>query len=395
MPQVVTPFNPRPHLSVLDEVFVEQARARLVEVGRTHVPLNRETQRVLVQLSEELFALWARGFTSEEISALLGQSNIGLSAETLREYFDQVQVGRMATLERQFAVNLSSKSNGANHRTTLIEQGLRLALQDGNGLVLHYQPQVHSASGEVLGAEALVRWRHNDILMPPDEFIPIAEESELILEVGEWVLREACREAKRWQALGLGGQRGIKMGVNLSVKQLTGGLVDLVHGVLCDTGLPTNLLGLEVTEGSIVGSNSMEVLHKLSSSGIHLSIDDFGTGYSCLSQLKDMPLDTVKIDQSFVRSLGRGEVPTLVVEAIINLAHKLNKTTLAEGVETWEQAQALERMGCSVCQGSYYAMPLPANAFVRFVSDQTDSRQAHRAISPADTSSTRPSGPLK
>lgn len=369
MPQVLT-LNHRLHLSVLDEVFVEQARARLLEVDRTHDPLNSKTQRVLGQLSEELFALWARGFTSGEISALLGQSNIALSEDTLKEHFAQSQARRLATFQLQLTSSIHSKRSDHHHRRTLIEHGLRKALRNGRGLFLHYQPQVHSATGEVLGAEALVRWRSDGIQIPPAEFIPIAEESDLILEVGEWVLREACREAKRWQTLGLGGHRGINIGVNLSARQLTGTLVDLVHGVLCDVGLPTRLLCLEVTEGSIVGPNAMEELRKLGNSGVHLSIDDFGTGYSSLSQLKDMPLDTVKIDKSFVESLGRGEAPTSVVEAIINLAHKLKMDTVAEGVETLEQSQALARMGCSVCQGHYYSVPLSANAFVRFISER-------------------------
>ena len=167
--------------------------------------------------------------------------------------------------------------------------------------------------------------------------------------------------------MGLGGAAGIKVGVNLSVKQFTHGLTDMVHSVLCDIDLATNLLGLEITESAILHADSLAVLHKLSRSGMHLSIDDFGTGYSSLSHLRDMPLNTVKIDQSFVRSLGSSEVPTLVLESIIQLAHKLKMDTLAEGVETLEQALALQRLGCSVCQGFFYAEPLPAEAFIEFV----------------------------
>lgn len=247
----------------------------------------------------------------------------------------------------------------------MIERGLRASLSEGRGLKLHYQPQVDMLTGDVIGAEALVRWEFNGGIVYPADFIPVAESSGLIVQIGEWVLLEACREARRWHSMGLGGERGIKVGVNLSVKQFSDSLPQLVHSILWETGLPTNLLGLEITESFLVGNGSLDMLHALRDSGIHLSIDDFGIGYSCLAQLKDLPLDTIKIDRAFVQDLGKGR-KAAVVETIIDLAKKLGMATLAEGVETLAQAEALIGMGCSVCQGHLYSGPISGERFVAF-----------------------------
>lgn len=250
-------------------------------------------------------------------------------------------------------------------RAAFIERNLRQALLD-DAFFLRYQPQVNMYTGEVVGAEALVRWNLNGNIIHPGEFIPVAEKSGLIVQVGEWVLREACREAKRWQLMGLGGEQGLKIDVNLSVKQLLDGFPDVIQRVLSNTGLETRLLGLEITESIFADRDSMAVLHALKKNGIHLSIDDFGTGYSCLSQLKNLPLNTIKIDRTFVMDLGHEDISSVVVETIINLAHKLKMDTVAEGVETKEQAEILKKMGCAVCQGFLYSKPLPADDFLQF-----------------------------
>lgn len=345
--------------------FLEGVKEALFLVGHSHTPSNSREHALLDKLVDRLFLLRSKGFQFYEISLFLQQCGIDFLPETIRDYYYHAQEKRLVACEQHISDYSRLEWNAAAERTAIIERGLRQALKDESGLLLHYQPQVDLLTGEVLGAEALVRWQFNGVLVPPAEFIPVAEGSGLIAPIGEWVLREACREAKRWQSIGLGGGQGIKVGVNLSVKQFSDTLPDMIHGILCDTGLPTNLLGLEITESFLVGNDSLGMLHSLRDSGIKLSIDDFGIGYSCLSQLKDLPLDTIKIDRTFVHDLGQGRDAT-VAETIIDLAHKLGVKTLAEGVETVAQSEALKELGCSVCQGFLYSKPLPGDWFVEY-----------------------------
>lgn len=348
--------------------FLDDVDARLSLIERTVIPPSAKMRQVLDRLSSRLFQLHEKGFTCKEIAGLLESYNIRVSAEMVKDYISHAQTKRLMSCEETIAHSYKPEWNAALERTALIERGLRQALRDERGLVLMYQPQVDIMTGEILGAEALLRWNFNGTMIRPVEFIPVAEAAGLIVPIGEWVLREACREAKRWQTMGFGGRRGIKMGVNLSVKQFSEKLPDIVHGILCDTNLPADMLGLEITESFLVGNGSLTVLNALRNSGIHLSIDDFGTGYSCLSHLKDLPLDTIKIDRAFVSDLGHGGSSSAVVSAIIDLAAKLNMDTLAEGVETPAQALALTAMGCRVCQGYLFSRPLSSGDFVEFLS---------------------------
>lgn len=367
MPHTMSPppFS-APSLDV-DQVLLKTISDQLMRIEQTVKPAQHTAQGVLGYLSEQLLGMYAKGFTFEQIASFMAQCNVELDALTLKAHFGQLWANRLATCEQKLASYQMQGWNAANERTAFIERGLRQALKDGNGLILHYQPQVDMHSGKVVGAEALVRWMCKGTLMSPAEFIPVAEATGLITDVGLWVLREACNEAKRWQQLGLGDGEGLKIGVNLSVKQLSDSLPDMVHDVLCNSGLPTRLLGLEITESFLADKHSLDLLQTLRDSGIHLSIDDFGTGYSCLSQLNKLPLDTIKIDRSFVVGLVQNGEPAPVVEAIINLAHKLDMNTLAEGVETHQQARALMDMGCSMCQGFLYSKALPSADFVQFV----------------------------
>jgi len=234
--------------------------------------------------------------------------------------------------------------------------------------VLHYQPKIDLQSGQITGMEALVRWQHPERgLLPPDVFIPLAEESGLISPLGEWILRTACRQARAWQLAGL---PGLRMAVNLSVKQFAqDDLVGLVEQVLQDAGLPAKYLELEITESMLMDNADHSVwnLSQLRQLGVTLSIDDFGTGYSSLSYLRHFPVGYLKIDRSFVRDATNNANDAAIVRAIISMAHQLGLKVVAEGVETEAHCTLLREYGCDQMQGYLISVPLPAEQFEQFV----------------------------
>jgi diguanylate cyclase (GGDEF)-like protein len=246
-----------------------------------------------------------------------------------------------------------------------LENDLRKAIER-NELAVHYQPQARLDSGDIIGVEALVRWNHPTLgLVSPVEFIPLAEETGLIISVGEWVLRTACAQLKTWLDAGL---PPLRMAVNLSVKQLLQkDFAGTVEQVLADTGLPPQLLELEITESTLMehAQDTLEALHRLRSIGVRSTIDDFGTGYSSLSYLKRFPVDIIKIDRSFVHDVPRDADDAAIVTAIIALAHSLRLEVVAEGVETEEQLRFLHDKSCDMLQGFYLGKPVSAEQFER------------------------------
>lgn len=236
------------------------------------------------------------------------------------------------------------------------EHDLRRAI-DNNELELHYQPLVDVATKKIFGCEALVRWRHPVRgFIPPSEFIPIAESSGMIVELGEWILRTACAEAVHWP-------EPTKVAVNLSPVQLTkGGLIEAVTGALEAAGLDPRRLELEIIESTLLGNTEpvLRTLWDLKRLGIEISMDDFGTGYSSLGYLRKFPFDKIKVDRSFVTDLGTGTESTAIVRAVVGLASGLGITTLAEGVETADQLGRLQAEGCEQAQGYYFSRPRPA-----------------------------------
>jgi predicted signal transduction protein with EAL and GGDEF domain len=235
-----------------------------------------------------------------------------------------------------------------------VEEGLRRALAS-DGFELHYQPQVAVRSGEPLGHEALLRWRHPERgLIPPGEFVPVAEETGLIVPLGAWVIRQACRDLARWPTPWVS--------VNLSPVQFRqDGLVEAVRGALAENGVRPSRLELEVTEGVLIGDTeeAVAILARLRGLGVRLAMDDFGTGYSSLSYLRRFRFDKLKIDKSFVHELGSGGSGRAIVRAVIELGRGLGMETCAEGVETEEQRGLLAADGCEVAQGFLFGRPRP------------------------------------
>ena len=246
----------------------------------------------------------------------------------------------------------------------LLERRLQHALERDE-FVIHYQPMIEVATGRMVGAEALVRWNHPERgLVAPEEFIPVAEETQLIVPLGEWVLRTACKQMKAWHDA---GHAWLRIAVNLSPRQFQHReLVSTVERILRETGFPATYLDLEITESTAMQNAdlSLSVLMRLKEMGLRISIDDFGTGYSSLSYLKRLPVDTVKIDQYFVRDVTATE-DSAIISAVISMARALNLRVIAEGVETEAQLAFLRREQCSEIQGFLYSEPLPAAEFER------------------------------
>jgi diguanylate cyclase (GGDEF)-like protein/PAS domain S-box-containing protein len=245
----------------------------------------------------------------------------------------------------------------------MLESGLRRALER-NEFELHYQAKTSLDTARMTGMEALLRWRHPELgMVPPSRFIPIAEETGLIGPIGQWVVRTACRQNKAWQDQGL---PPVRVAVNLSPRQLTDdALPRSIAAILADTGMDPRWLELEITESMIMHDvdKTMQKLKKLGGMGIHIAVDDFGTGHSSLAYLKRFPIDTLKIDRSFIRDIPADEDDKAITSAIIAMGKSLALTVVAEGVETREQLEFLRAQGCDEFQGFYSNKPLPAEQF--------------------------------
>jgi EAL domain-containing protein (putative c-di-GMP-specific phosphodiesterase class I) len=244
----------------------------------------------------------------------------------------------------------------------VLENHLHYALQK-NELRLVYQPQVDIESGIIQGVEALIRWHHpNYGSISPAQFIPIAENTGLIIPIGEWVLRTACRQLKQWHDQGL---TSLCMAVNLSTRQFySQDLLETVQGILFETGISPEYLELEITESIMMNmEQAAKTMKELKQLGCKIAIDDFGTGYSSLNYLKHLPIDRLKIDQSFIRDLGEDEQDDPIVSTIISMAKHLQLDVIAEGVETAEQRNVLQKKRCTHVQGYLYSPPLEPDHF--------------------------------
>ena len=294
--------------------------------------------------------------------------DFGRSPEALLQQADAAVYRAKAEGRGSFRFFDDSLTAGARHRIEM-ETRLRHAIE-ADELELHYQPQVDVTSGRMIGAEALVRWRDGDRgLVPPDAFIPVAEQTGMIAALGDWVLREACRQGREWHDAGLPVPR---LAVNLSARQLHDeSLVDRVRAVLDETGYPPDRLELELTESALMHQQerSVRVLRALRRLGLHLAIDDFGTGYSSLAYLRQFPIDVLKIDKRFVDDLADNNDDREIAGAILAMGHALRLSVIAEGVETEAQLAFLRANGCESYQGYLFSPPLPPAAFARLLTE--------------------------
>ena len=330
-----------------------------------------DVRRIADRIDTEFRAPFSMGgrdwFISASLGIAIGRPGRATPDEMLREA-EIAMVRAKSDPTRRYALFEASMSDQTMERIDL-ENDLRLAIERGQ-LRLHYQPLVDLATDRIVGFEALVRWQHPYRgLVAPMAFIPLAEETGLIVPLGRWVLETACRQATKWRDARPDGARQL-MSVNLSARQFAQpDLVDQVDAILTETGMDPSTLELEITESVVMDQSEAGVrtLSRLRDMGVRLVLDDFGTGYSSLSYLKHLPLDTIKIDRTFVAGLD-GPADRSIVDAVIGLAHGLGISVVAEGIETERQFEVLRSMGCDIGQGYLFARPLPAAEAARLLS---------------------------
>jgi diguanylate cyclase (GGDEF)-like protein/PAS domain S-box-containing protein len=301
------------------------------------------------------------------VSASIGISVFpqdGNDAETLLRLADiaMYRAKQNASTDGEHIAFYSQDMNKGMQERMRIESGLRQALGNGQ-LLLHYQPKFEISTGRIIGAEALVRWKHPERgLVPPAEFIPLAEATGLVVQVGEWVLEAACAQAQAWKEKGL---PPVRLAVNVSAREFTSALPGRVMDTLRRYGLEPSWLELEITESTLMHNieRVIGIMDRLTAAGITLSLDDFGTGYSSLSYLKRFPIDTLKIDRSFTTGIPVDTNDCAIASTIISIAQQLNHKVIAEGVETPEQLAFLKDSGCDEVQGYLFSRPLPAQEF--------------------------------
>jgi diguanylate cyclase (GGDEF)-like protein/PAS domain S-box-containing protein len=317
--------------------------------------------RILERLSEPFHLDGHRMFVSASIGIAL--SHAGASPEDLLSNADTAMYSAKANGKGRFEFFDEAMRQRTVNRFE-IETGLRKAI-DENQLVLHYQPIISTVDDRIRGFEALVRWNHPERgMIPPGEFIPVAEESDLIVLLGRWVLRESCRQMAEWHRR-FSGVPSLTVNVNVSSRQLCDPhLIADVEAALTESGLNPAFLALEVTESSIMGNTeqTLATLDRLRAMNVRLEIDDFGTGYSSLSYLQRLPFGTLKIDRSFIRDLSAGSDSLDIAKAIVEMAHSLRLEVIAEGVETEEQLCLLRGLGCNYVQGFLFSKPVPSGS---------------------------------
>jgi diguanylate cyclase (GGDEF)-like protein len=331
----------------LAEAIAEKLRAAIA----APVLLNHKEHRATPSVGIALFR-----HQGADVDTLLRQAELALyqakaaGRNTVRFYSPEMQAAIDARAE--------------------MEAGLRRALEAGH-LELHYQPKVELVRGRVVGAEALIRWNDGSgKLVPPDKFIPLAEETGLIVPIGEWVIETACQQMAAWRRAGL---PVLRVAVNVSARQFQqANLPQVIAQALRINDLEPQWLELELTESAVMANpeKTVAVMHELKRIGVHIALDDFGTGYSSLGHLKRFPIDSLKIDRSFVRDITIDPDDAAIAKMIIALAHSLKQTVVAEGVETEAQLQFLQQQQCDQMQGYFFSRPLPVREFAALLRNQ-------------------------
>ncbi|HUW51299.1 MAG TPA: EAL domain-containing protein [Sulfuricella sp.] len=329
---------------------------------REHAAIVAE--KIIARLSQPIMVNGHELLMSASVGISVYPDN-GDDAETLLKCADVAMHRAKRDNSHNGIMFFSQDMNLRSLEKLKLESNLRRAMERDE-LTLNYQPQLDLATGKIVGAEVLLRWNHDGTTISPAQFIPIAEQTGLIIPIGEWILETVCARNKQWQEAGL---PIVKLAVNISAKQFRQSLPQLVEQLLGHHRLAPSYLELEITE-SVIMRNAEGVISMMAEFqrlGITLSLDDFGTGYSSLSYLKRFPIDTLKIDQSFIRGLPDDTDDTAIAKAIISLARNLGLRVIAEGVETAEQLDFLRSAGCDEIQGYYYSRPLAEDDFVRFL----------------------------
>jgi len=334
---------------------------------------ERVAQRVLDVMREPIFIAGQDCFVTASVGIAIFPRDGQTMADLLRN--SDVAMYAVKSQGRNAAALYTPQLAGQGREKLELESALHKALER-NEIVLHYQPKIDVRGARMVGAEALMRWKRGGRLVPPAEFIPLAEETGLIVPLSEWALREAARQAKVWQ-LNFGFSDSIA--VNLPSRLFErSDLVEHIHQCVSAYGVPHRAIQLEITENNLMKDlqNVIPALHRLNEVGVEISIDDFGTGYSSLAYLTTLPISEVKIDRTFVRDLGITPQSSAVVTAIIALARALGLRVIAEGVETLRQMEVLHRLGCSQMQGFLFSKPLPPDELERWLTQTVLPRKA-------------------
>jgi diguanylate cyclase (GGDEF)-like protein len=341
-------------------------------------PARATAGRLLTRLSEAFTARGNDHFVSVSIGIVMFPED-GDSVETLLKNADSAMY-RAKDAGRSRYEFFSARLNAESSRRIRLERDLRTACQD-DGLEVYYQPQFNISDNVISGAEALVRWPHPEQgFIPPSEFIPLAEDSALILDVGRWVIERTCQNLR--EILDKRLHPG-PMSINVSARQLRD--EDFIKDVLEPLhryDIHPGFLQLEITETTVAQNRdtAIGILETLRESGVKVAMDDFGTGYSSLSYLQDLPFDLIKIDKSFVDLIASGTRAEMICRTIITMAHELGKEAMAEGVETQEQADFLAANNCDYVQGYFYSLPLPHKEFMEFIDQQDFHTMRRKAL---------------
>ncbi|NEU29790.1 EAL domain-containing protein [bacterium LRH843] len=336
----------------------------------TNVKSMTEVQGVAQRIKESFQESISSGDKTHELSCSIGISLFPTDGVDVDELLKRADTALYVVKERgrngYLFFDLAMEERSLER--IVLENELRKAIQQEQ-FYIDYQPKKNLSTGELVGMEALVRWNHPELgKIPPNKFIPIAEQTGLILPLGEWVLKQGCMQNKAWQEQGL---TPLKVSINLSPRQFYQfNLVGKIKEILDETGLDPKWLELEVTE-TVFGDldNAVAVLHSIRDLGVHISIDDFGTGYSSLSYIKQLPIDTLKIDASFIRDIHQNKESQAIVQAIVSIARSLNLNVIAEGIENEEQMAALTEDGCIQGQGFLFSKPLSKGEFETYLGE--------------------------